>query len=164
LEVVVSGVSLASLYELETTFKQVVSDLGLAPVPSRDETRIRYELGLVIGRGLENIKLSKTQNPKGRLQKKNIIGTLKAIARDFQAAEPILRGLETGLREAHQIEVALNIRQALAKRPELEARADHFLSDFCNQMNSVAGACLIAAEDIRAPRKIAALASLCESD
>jgi hypothetical protein len=143
-----TGDSFSSLYEMETTFKKTVSDLGLAPLSARNESRIRNELGLVIGRGLRKMELSKTHNPKGRLQKKSIVGTLKSIAKTFNTAEPNLRGLETGFRDSHQIQVAMSIRTVLAQKLGSLNGANQVLSEFCNQMNTVAQACLIAAKNV----------------
>lgn len=143
----------ATLYEVETTFEQVVSELALAPISSRDAVRIRHELGEVIGRGLSQIELSKTKNPSGRLGAKSIGGALKSIARNFQAAEPTLRGLETGLHQSHEIQAALNIRKALANNPEVKDSADEFLSDFCRRMDTISQACLVAAKDVTSTKR-----------
>ena len=144
-----TGSSVASLYEIEANFEQVVSDLALAPMSSDKEARIRNKLAEVIGRGLARVELSKKQNPDSKLQTKSIVRTLKAIGSAFEAAEPTLRGLETGIRRAYQIEAAARIREVLTKNPELRKSADAFLSDFCNRMNTVSEACLVAASDLK---------------
>jgi hypothetical protein len=143
-----TGASFASLYELETTLKQVVSDLALATISAKDTKRIRDELGAVIGRGLTQIEFSKTKTPSGRLDTKSIGGALRTIAKKFHTAEPLLRGHQTGFRHSHQIQVALNIRRALAKDPLIRNEANEFLNDFCTRLNSVSRACLVAARDL----------------
>lgn len=143
------GSSVGSLYEKEVNFGQVVSGLALAPLSAKDEALIRGKLAGVIGRGLAQIELSKKLNPGGRLQTQAISSTLKAIATDFQKAGPILRGLQTGFHEGHQIEAATRIREALEKNSELKTSADEFLQDFCDRMNAVSQACLVAAGDLK---------------
>jgi hypothetical protein len=143
------GFSLASLYEVDINFEKVVSDLALAPMSSEDEAKVRGKLAQVIGRGLERIEFSKKLSPRGKLQTKTVVAALKTIARTFAAAEPILRGLETGIRNSHQIEVAIRIKEALAQNSELKNSADDFLSDFCNRMNTVSQACQVAASDLK---------------
>ena len=53
------GFSLGSLYEVETDFKKVVSDLKLDAMSSDDKVKIRGEFAEVIGRGLDAMELSK---------------------------------------------------------------------------------------------------------
>lgn len=144
-----TGSSVASLYEKETNFEQVVSDLALAPMSSDEEARIRSKLGEVIGRGLARTEISRKQSPGSRLQTKNIVETLEAIARAFQVAEPTLRGLETGIRHSHQIEAATKIKEVLGQNPELKNSADEFLRDFCSRMDTVSEACLVAASNLK---------------
>jgi hypothetical protein len=145
----VGQIGFASLYEIETNFENVVSGLALAPMSSDEEARIREKLAEVIGRGLARIELSKKLNPGSKLQTKSIVGTLKTIARAFEAAEPTLRGLETGIRHSYQIEAAIRIKEVLDQNPELKNNADEFLIDFCNRMNTVSEACLVAASDLK---------------
>jgi hypothetical protein len=71
------------------------------------------------------------------------------MARRLQEAEQNLRGSETGLRQAHHIEVALKVRAMLAANPEIGSEADEFLSEFCNRLSTVAHACSVAAKDLR---------------
>lgn len=71
---------------------------------SDDEVRIRGKLAEVIGHGLDRIESSKKLNPTGRLQSKSIIASLKAVARNLQEVETILRGMETGLRQGCECE------------------------------------------------------------
>jgi len=143
------GFAVASLYEQDVKFDQVVSDLALAPLSAKDEALVREKLAAVIGRGLAHIELSKKLNPGGRLQTRALAATLKAIATDFQNADPILRGLQTGFHDAYQIETAARLRHALEQNPELKTGADKFLGDFCDQMNAVAQACLVAAKYLK---------------
>jgi hypothetical protein len=146
------GFALASLYEVDTNFAQVVSDLKLDVLSAENEARIRGKFAEVIGRGLQRIELSKKLNPGGKLQARDVIATLKTIERNFKAVEPILRGLETGIRHTHQIEVASRIKGILDQNPELKVSGDNFLSDFCNRMNTVSEACLVAASDLKSVR------------
>ena len=74
------GFSLGSLYEVETDFEKVVSDLKLDAMSSDDKVKIRGEFAEVIGRGLDAMELSKKLNPGGKLQNKLIVKTLKAVA------------------------------------------------------------------------------------
>jgi hypothetical protein len=138
-----------SLYEKEFNVGQVVSGLALAPLSAKDEALVRRKLAGVIGRGLAQIELSKKLNPGGRLQTRAIATTLKAIGTDFQKAGQILRGLHTGFHEGHQVEAATRIREALEKNRELKTSADEFLQDFCDRMNAVSQACLVAAADLK---------------
>jgi hypothetical protein len=147
-----AGSSIASLYEMETNFEQVISDLTLASMTSDDEARIRGELAEVIGRGLDWIQLSKKLNPSGKLQTKSIVTSLKAVARALQEIDPTLRGLETGFRQIHEIEVATRIREVLRKNPELTTKADEFLSDFCGRANTISQACLVAAKHVQSTK------------
>jgi hypothetical protein len=143
------GASTASLYEFDVTLDRVFSDLSLAPLSAEDERKLRDKLGRIIGRGLAHLELSKKHNPEGALQSKDIVQALKAIARNFQAAEQKLRGLETGFRHSHEIEVARRARETLAQNPELKISASDFLNDFCNRLNTVSHACLVAAADLK---------------
>ncbi len=74
------GFSLGSLYEVETDFEKVVSDLKLDAMSSDDKVKIRGEFAEVIGRGLDAMELSKKLNPGGKLQNKLIVNTLRAVA------------------------------------------------------------------------------------
>jgi hypothetical protein len=147
-QVVSKGSSFASLYECETDLSRVVSDLGLRPLSSCDEAKIRSKLGEVIGKGLETIAVIKKLSPETKLQTKTIVGILRAIARDLQSHEAVLRGRQTGLRQAHEIEVANRIREVLSKNPEIRIDADEFLGDFSDRISTISHACLIGARDL----------------
>ena len=111
------GSSVGSLYEKEVNFSRVVSDFGLAALSAKDEGLVRGKLATVIGRGLDLMEQSTTLNPGSRLQIRALTATLQAIATDFQSAEPILRGLQTGIHDGHQIETATRIRNVLKTIP-----------------------------------------------
>jgi hypothetical protein len=147
-QVVLKGSSCASLYEYETSLARVVSDFGLRPLSLGEEAEIRRKLGEVIGRGLDRIAVTKKLNPEGKLHTKTIAGILRAIARDLQSHETVLRGRQTGLRQSHEIEVANRIREVLSKNPEIRIDADEFLSDFCDRTSTISHACLIATRHI----------------
>jgi hypothetical protein len=151
-QVVSTGSSFASLYELETNLARAVADLGLQPLSSSDEAEIRSRLGYVIGRGLDRIAATKKLNPEGKLHTKDIAGILRAIGRDFQSHEAALRGRQTGLRQPHEIEVANRIREVLSKNPEIKIDADEFLSDSCDRISTISHACLIAARDLQSSK------------
>jgi hypothetical protein len=148
-----TGSTIASLYEIETTFDEVVADLGLAPMSAEVEETVRSGLGVVIGRGLDEFAASPTLNPHGKLKVEDIT-TLGAIARNLQAAEQSLRGCETGLQTAHNIEVAKKVRAILAVNPEIGdlVKADKFLSDCCDRLKTISHACLVAAQDLRSTK------------
>ena len=148
-----TGVSLASLYEVETDFERVVSDLKLDAMSSDDKARIRGKLAEVIGRGLERIERSKKLNPASRLQSKEIIATLKAVVGNLEQAIPTLRGLQSGIHESYQIDAAIRIRQLLAENAELNSSADEFLRDICDRLNTVSQACLAAAMDVKLTKR-----------
>jgi hypothetical protein len=137
---------------LETNLARVVADLGLEALSSSDEAEIRSQLGYVIGRGLARIAVTKKLNPEGKLHTKDIAAILKAIGRDFQSHEAAFRGRETGLRQPHEIEVANRIREVLSKNPEIKIDADEFLTDFCDRINTISHACLIAARDLQSSK------------
>ena len=145
-----TGSSGASLYEMETTLEKVVADLGLAPLSAEEESRIRDRLAVVIGRGIDENAASPKLNSHGKIQVKDILATLGAIARNLQAAEQNLRGCETGLQSAHNIEVVTKVREILARNPELGdlVKADKFLSDCCDRLKTISHACLVAAKDL----------------
>lgn len=147
-QVASTGYSWAALYECETSLARVVADLGLEPLSLGDEAAIRSELGAVIGKGLDRIAVTKKLSPEAKLQTKNTIGTLRAIARDFQSHEAALRGRQTGLQQSHGIEVASRIRDVLTKNPEIKIDADEFLRDSCDRISTISDACLIAARDL----------------
>lgn len=144
-----SGSSAGSLYEKDVNFSRVVSDLGLAALSAKDEALVRGKLATVIGRGLAQIELSTKLNPDSRLQIRALTATLKAIATHFQSAEPILRGLQTGIHDGHQVETATRIRDVLKTNPELKTSADEFLQDFCDRLHAVSQACLVGATDLK---------------
>jgi hypothetical protein len=57
-----TGSAICSLYELESTFDQVLIDLGLASTASDERERIRSDLGKVMGRGLgENQRITEAE-------------------------------------------------------------------------------------------------------
>lgn len=147
------GFSLGSLYEVETDLKKVVSDLKLDAMSSDDEAKIRGKLAEIIGRGLDAMELSKKLNPGGKLQTKLIVNNLKAVAGSLREAETILRGLETGFRRSHEIDVAIRIREALRKNPKLKKNADQFLGDFCDRSKTISQACLAAAELVKSTKR-----------
>jgi hypothetical protein len=145
------GAHLATPYETETNLEKVLSDLALAPISSEERRNIRSELGEIIGRALAHMEQSKKHNPKGRIQKRDVIGSLKAIADAFQTAEPLLRGLETGFRDSHQIAVTIQVRDALGTISEIK-NADRYLRDFCDRMDTVLQACVIATAYLRSTK------------
>jgi hypothetical protein len=98
-----TGSSVCSLYELEITFDQVLVNLGLASMATDEKERIHGELGIVMGRGLNDISGSRKLNSEGKLQSEDITASLKSIAHHLQAASRPLRGRETGLQQANHI-------------------------------------------------------------
>jgi phosphohistidine phosphatase SixA len=140
-----TGSGVCSLYELEITFDQVLTNLGLASMPTDERERIRGELGIVMDRGLGEISGSRKLNPEGRLQSQDIAASLRSIAHHLQAASRPLRGRQTGLQQASHILVANRARELLAMNPEIGDSADAYLSDFCNQLDTVSHACTVAA-------------------
>ena len=146
------GASIGSLYELDTNLEQVVSDLGLAKMSAEERKEIRGKLGEVIGRGYAEIELSPKLNPDNKLQIKNITATLEATARHLQEAAQNLRGSETGFQQAHQLAISLKIREMLVANPEIESKADEFLSNFCGQLSTVAHACFVAAKELKSTK------------
>jgi hypothetical protein len=143
------GASIASLYELDTNLEQVISDLGLANMSEGGKEEVRDKLHQVMGRGYEALLMSQKLNPDSRLQIKNIAAKLESIGHNLQEAEHNLRGSETGLQEAHRIEISLKVREMLAANPEIGSKAHGFLSNFFSQLRTVASACLVAANDLR---------------
>lgn len=140
---------MASLYELDTNFEQVISDLGLAKMPAGELKEIRGKLNEVMGRGYEAPMMSPKLNPDSRLQIKNIAAKLESIGHNLQEAEHNLRGSETGIQQAHRTEIALKVKKMLAANPKIGSKADEFLRGFCGQLHTVASACLVAATDLR---------------
>jgi len=140
-----TGSSCASLYECETTLAQVFSELGLRPLSASEETEIRSRFGEVIGRALMKIEVTEKLSPDAKLKTKQIAGMLRAIARDFQAHEPLLRGAQDGIRQSHEIEVANRIRRTLRSNPEVRIDPDQFLNDSCERLKTISEACLVAA-------------------
>jgi hypothetical protein len=145
-QVVSAGSSFASLYERETSLPRVLAELGLEPLSLGDEAAIRSELGAVIGKGLDRTAVTKKINPGAKLQTKDIVGVLRAIARDFRSHEAVLRGRQTGLRQSYEIEVAHRILEVLSKNSEIKIDADEFLRDSCDRISTISDACLIAAK------------------
>jgi len=74
-----TGSGVCSLYELEITFDQVLTNLGLASMLADERERIRRELEIVMDRGLSEISGSRKLNPEGRLQSQNIAASLRSI-------------------------------------------------------------------------------------
>jgi hypothetical protein len=123
-----TGSGVCSLYELEVTFDQVLTNLGLASTPADEKERIRGELEIVMDRGLSEIGGSRKLNPEGRLQSQDIAASLRSIAHHLQAAGRPLRGRETGLQQASGQNQTLRIRQT--------AGIPQVLSDFCGYQAS----------------------------
>jgi len=142
------GVSIASLYELDTNLEKVVSDLGLAKMSTSEMEEIRCKLQIVMGRGYGKLEMSQKLNPDNKRQTKNITATLAVIARHLQEAEQNLRGAETGDQQAHHTEVSLKVIEMLTANPEIRIGAHEYLSDFCARLSTVAHACLVAAKDL----------------
>ena len=109
-----TGSGICSLYELELTFDQVLTNLGLASMPADERERIRRELEIVMDRGLSEISGSRKLNPEGRLQSQDIAASLRSIAHHLQASGRALRGRQTGLQQASHILVANKARESLA--------------------------------------------------
>jgi hypothetical protein len=147
-----TGSGICSLYELEITFDQVLMDLGLASMATDERERIRGELEIVMERGLGEISGSRKLNPEGRLQSQDIAASLRSIAHHLQAAGRPLRGRQTGLQQASHILVANKARESLAMNPEIGDSADAYLSDFCNQLDTVSHACTVAATALKSTK------------
>ena len=98
-----TGSGVCSLYELELTFDQVLTNLGLASVAADERERIRRELEIVMDRGLSEISGSRKLNPEGRLQSQDIVASLRSITHHLQAAGRPLRGRQTGLQQAKAV-------------------------------------------------------------
>jgi len=136
----------------ESAFDQVVADLDLLAMSADEKNEIRSKLGFINGHGLNELAVSKKLNPKNRLQIEDIVATLRRIVRNLQAVDQPLRGCETGLREAHDIQVAKKVREFLAMKPEIgpgNNAVDDFLSDFCDRLNTIVHACSAAATDLK---------------
>ena len=84
-QLVRGGACYASLYEFESSLERVIAELDLRPLTLDEEAELRSRLGEIIGRGLNKIEVTKKLNPEGKLQTKNILGELRAIARDLQS-------------------------------------------------------------------------------
>jgi hypothetical protein len=80
-----TGSGVCSLYELELTFDQVLTNLGLASMAADERERICRELEIVMDRGLSEISGSRKLNPEGRLQSQDIAASLRSIAHHLQA-------------------------------------------------------------------------------
>jgi hypothetical protein len=143
------GGPIASLYEWDTHFDKVVSDLKLDFSSAKYKGRIREDLTLVVGRGLQAIELSEKLNPGGKLHTNAIAATLKSVANSLREAEATLRGLETGFHSSHEIDVAIRIREVLRKNPEINNNADSFLNDCCERMNAIVQACVVAEKVVK---------------
>jgi hypothetical protein len=147
-----TGSSVCSLYELEITFDQVLVNLGFASMATDEKERIRGKLRIVMGRGLNDISGSRKLNSEGKLQSEDITASLKSIAHHLQAASRPLRGRESGLQQANYIVVANKAREILAMNPEIGESADAYLSDFCNRLDTVSHACLVAATALKSTK------------
>jgi hypothetical protein len=131
---------------------RVIANLGLRPMSGSEKVEIYNRLAVVNGYGHDEIARSKKLNPDNRLQVEDIVATLMGIARHLNAVDQPLRGCQTGLRDAHDIQVALKLREFLAMNPEIGPEvdvADNFLSDFCTRSKAIAHACSVAATDLK---------------
>jgi hypothetical protein len=95
---------------------------------------------------------SRKLNPEGKLQSQDITASLRSIAHHLQAVRRPLRGRETGFQQASDILVANNARESLAMNPEIGDSADAYLIDFCNRLDTVSHACMVAATALKSTK------------
>jgi hypothetical protein len=146
--------------ECETTFAEVIIELGLAPLSAEDEQIIRNELGAVIGRGIDIFEESAKRNPDGKLTVSDVRATLTQVADrldamiagqldadQIAAIDKVMRGVETGFRDGHAIEVALKIRRTLAREIGVDDAHDR-MAEFHKWPRTIVEACRRAAEDL----------------
>jgi hypothetical protein len=133
-----SGSSVCSLYELEITFDQVLVNLGLASMATDEKERIRGKLGIVMGRGLNDISGSRKLNSEGKLQSEDITASLKSIAHHLQTAVDVAR-----TRRCSKPIYCGRKKEEILRWIEIGESADAYLSDFCNRVDTVSHACLV---------------------
>jgi hypothetical protein len=161
-----SGSSLSTLYEFEIGLDQVIVELGLKPLWSEDEKKIRFGLGTAIGRWVQEHKAFDTlETPlmadelrpreKGkkkvtRLRVRDLKATLEAMASGVESVVRVLRSREGGFINDLDLLAANKVWEFLGKNPEAggEDKVDSFLRDFCNKGDAISHACRTAAWDM----------------
>jgi hypothetical protein len=113
-----SGSGVFALREDEITLHQVLHNAGLT-IPADKEEEIRSALMEIHCCGLIELAASPASHPRDGVQVEDVIRTLKRIAGHLREVEPPLRGTETGLRNAHDLEVAKAVQGVLIRNPGL---------------------------------------------
>jgi hypothetical protein len=162
------GPTLSALYELDTNLEQVIAELGLKPLSSEAEEKIRFGVGAAIGRWLdehkafdnvETVLMADELRPREKQKKKvmklrvrDLKATLNAMASGVELAVRVLRSGEGGVVDDFDLRVRNEVRRFLSMNPESggEDNVDGFLSEFCNKGEALSRACRIAIADIDA--------------
>ena len=146
--------------EYLTTLAEVVAALGLTPLSTEDERKIRGDLGSVIGLGIQELIHSPTSNPGGRLQIRDIQKTLRQTAKrldklaagkldpmELSAVEQVIWGNQTGFHEEHDTVPAVRLIKALSSTVG-EDRAYDMVHDYRGHAGEIAAACRKAVDDL----------------
>jgi len=146
--------------EYLTTLAEVVAALGLTPLSTEDEQKIRGDLGSVIGLGIQELTHSPTKNPDGRLQIRDIQKTLRQTAKrldklatgkldpmELSAVEQVIWGTQTGFRKGHDIAAAGAMMKALISTVG-EDRAYDMVHEYRGHASEIAAACRKAVDDL----------------
>jgi hypothetical protein len=107
-----------------------------------DVAEYHRRLGEIIGRWSADAN---------RLDIAPLVKTFAAMSKELNKAAKILRGHETGLRAARDIEIVSQLAEILALDPEVGSRgkADKLITSFRVDAAKMAHACLVAAHDLK---------------
>lgn len=85
---------------------------------------------------------------QGRLETAPVKKALLKLAMDLNAASTLLSGLESGLHNDLEIEIAFRVRNLLALNPMIGSAAEERLKSFRQDAATISHTCLIAANDL----------------
>ena len=104
------GVSFQFLYEYEGMLAEIIADLGLEPLNEVAEKRFREHLGFAMG---------KWREPNTGVDTKELGSSLKQLANQLEAMDPLFAALEMGRHREPDFEAATRLSSALSEVPTI---------------------------------------------
>lgn len=137
-----AGVGFQCFYEYEVTLAEVIAGLGLKPLDEEAERRCRQRVGFAI---------AKWREPNAGIDANDLADSLARLAKQLDAMDPLLGGVEIGIHKAEDIEGATRLASVLSQSPTISSieAAHNYLSEFRERAGMIAHAAQIVAIQLR---------------
>jgi hypothetical protein len=137
------GSTLATPFRNQTELDACLVDLGVGDVFNEGGLEEVYgKLGAIVGRWMAE---------EGRLESVRIEKTVRTLGRQLYEIAEMLKGHETGLRDAVDIEIVSQLAECMARDPTIGSipAAQEVIASFSQQAGSIAHHSLVVATDLK---------------